>query len=204
MLRNYTFLSILILSSVCFAQDDTESSSPISQGRYIVDGNFSANFLNEEVNNAGFSSDQDSFNSELAGGFQYFVIDRLAVGINLGVLYERFDEEETDFFTGAVIENEFRSSAILIGPSVRYFITDNLFASASLGFTFGRTETSFGEGNSNGLFYDAGLGYAFFLNDYISVEPTVSYFRNRTEPEDSNLEFISSGVRIGAGFTIYL
>ena len=50
----------------------------------------------------------------------------------------------------------------------------------------------------------AGIGYAIFLNDFVAIEPSVSYTDNTTKYSAINEKSSVAGFEIGVGFQIYL
>ncbi len=100
----------------------------------------------------------------------YFFADDLAIGLGLSLfdLGEGFDTQAS------------------VGPFVRYYITDPIFIQAGANF-----ELNEGGGTSFG----AAVGYSWFLNDGVAIEPAL-YFQSYNNDGDA-FDFSQYGLSIG-------
>jgi outer membrane protein len=181
------------------AQQEETIVNPTDKGHFIVDGSVYFSTNNSKTENQGFNTEVNSFGLGISPKVSYFIIDRLAIGIEASFAYS--DNEYTNNSGGEISSN---STSILIGPSVRYYITKGFFGQASLGFGFSNSKGEGYETKNDSFRYKLGLGYAFFLNEHISIEPILSYQHNKTNFRDSVSDSSNSGLIFGAGFTIYL
>lgn len=123
------------------------ASAQIEQGTILVGASSSAGFTsyNEDA------GDYSEFNINLKGG--YFVIDNLALGLNLG--YQKVDEE----------------SATTFGLFGRYYVNGKIFA----GLGFNSTKVDFGDFDFSVTTIPVEVGYAAFINDVVAIEPALNY-----------------------------
>lgn len=107
-----------------------------------------AQFINQGALAIGGSAslDFDPFVLDLSPSAAYFVIDNLAVGANLSLTI-------ADGYTG-----------FGIGPFVRYYLDMGVFGQAGLQYV---NQDALGSYTR----FSVGAGYAFFLNDAVSIEP---------------------------------
>ncbi len=89
----------------------------------------------------------------------YFVIDNLGVGLN--VLYASETVGDAD-----------PNSVLGIGAFARYYVFQGLFPQVGFGFN---SFTLGDEDAVTGTTIDFGVGYSFFLNNSVAVEPRVNY-----------------------------
>ena len=128
-----------------------------------------------------------SYSVGLAGDGAYFLIDNLAVGVNVGYGWSK--------------RGDIDGSSMSISPSVRYYI-DQFFLGARFGVIRSRNEFTDGTTISSNTTNDTELGlqagYAFFLNEHIAVEPTLNY-------QNFGGDFPTTQIfSLRVGFTLYL
>ncbi|MCB0515062.1 MAG: hypothetical protein R2798_09600 [Chitinophagales bacterium] len=92
----------------------------------------------------------------------YFVIDNLALGAGFSYVSSK------NTLGGA----DATASAFGFGPFVRYYLENRLFG--QLGFDLLSSKANDGDA-VNGTWITPRIGYAAFLNDYVSIEPSVYY-----------------------------
>ncbi|MBV1924136.1 MAG: autotransporter outer membrane beta-barrel domain-containing protein [Flavobacteriaceae bacterium] len=200
-MKNSLLLFFLIFSlQTMFSQETEESTNPTDKGHYIVDGSVYFSTNNSTSESDGYKSETDSFSMGLSPKAAYFVIDRLAIGLEASVGFTDFEHTNSE---GTKYSSNSRH--ILIGPFMRYYLSNGLFGQASLGFgTTKSKQDDFEDNKSDSFRSQIGIGYAFFIGPQVSIEPLVSYHFNKTTHDISNRESTSNGFRLGAGFTIYI
>jgi hypothetical protein len=145
-MKKLNFLTSLVLGLLLLGlavQDLHAQAAP--KGAWMIGGEASFNST---------SYDGESTTSlTVAPGAGYFIINNLAVGASIGL---GTAEDVTTFG---------------IGPFVRYYVWNNLFATAGLQYTSLKvkdvdavTSTRFG----------GGVGYSFFLNEGVAIEPAIN------------------------------
>lgn len=165
---------ILILALIIGCQQSLQAQT--EQGQLLIGANSNLNFSNQ--NQDGFDDNITNISVNATGG--YFVIDNLAAGINLG--FSRASQGNLAF------------SNFVFGPFARYYI-QSVFVGASFSALSARGD---GIDTSNGSQIDFELGYAAFLNNFVAIEPTISYLTT-----GGDFDGLTS-IALNIGFTIYI
>ena len=118
--------------------------------------------------------DKFSLGLETEGGV--FLVDNLALLINVGADIKDRGDDKTSI--GAGIRYYFEQTGIYVGSKFKY---DN--------YDF------YAGGHKNDATLGAEVGYAFFLNRTVTIEPAVYYNQSLTDQNFSKL-----GVKLGFGF----
>ncbi|GAB5399599.1 MAG: hypothetical protein Aureis2KO_11840 [Aureisphaera sp.] len=130
----------------------------------------------------------------------YFVIDNLAVGLDLS-----FTSSNTKFDTEGG-EQEFKSNSFAVIPNGTYFFGSSstrpyIGAGAGLMSMGGEEDST----KFSGLAIKGQGGVAIFLNDNVAVNIGVEYINaNLTNKEEDQLKNKSNTLGVGAGFSIFL
>lgn len=141
------------------------ASAQIEKGAILIGG----------ASNLGFTSyDEDAgdyslFNVDVKGG--YFVMDNLAIGLDLS--YSK-DSDDDDALVG-------------IGPLVRYYVNGKIIL--GIGYNI------INYGDLDGSSLPLEVGYAAFINKAIAIEPTLNY-----QMYGGDLDGSSFGVNVGISF----
>ncbi|ARS34889.1 hypothetical protein [Pontibacter actiniarum] len=130
-------------------------------------------------------------NLDFKGG--YFLANDVAIGLDVALSHESYivsieEGKET-----------FRRTYLLAGPFTRYYLDNGIFGELNLKGGL----VNFSTGSKTNLFEGiAGIGYALFINEKISVEPMLSfrYFREW----EGNQANVSLGPLLGVGVQAYL
>lgn len=193
-MKKITILAIAICSTFgAYAQ--------YSKGRMLVGGSLSFSAETEKTKYDGNTQTDGKWTSfSLEPQFGYFVIDNLAVGasLDLGLSKWRDDDDSDDDYTSTSIE--FR-------PTVRYYLPQNIFFQGQV--AFGSSKDKYGSGNvdedkySNSGF-TLGVGYAYFLNDNIAIEPLIGYGSWGQKDKETDTKYVDNGLFLRIGFQIYL
>lgn len=122
------------------------ASAQINKGTVLVGASSNLNLTSTDPDGGESSS---VFALDVSAG--YFVIDNLALGLNLG--YEK--------------NSELDDAAIIIGAFGRYYINGKVFAGA------GVSTVKFGDASSTVIPLE--IGYAAFITDNIAIEPSLNY-----------------------------
>ncbi len=115
----------------------------------------------------------------------YFVIDKLAVGLKIGTSFNK------------------NNTSWAIGPVARYYFldTDNIFnIFTEAGFRYGRNIPKGGINSSSGTGYTAKLGMVAFLNQSVGLEFGINYDRAK-DNSDNN---IYNTIKVAFGLQIHL
>ena len=134
-----------------------------------VFGTFSLRAQTEKGNmivggTAGFSSTKTgdskaAISFSLNPSLRYFVIDRLAIGAELGINGYKFGDSKFSSFG--------------IGPNVRYYLTVDrpvaFFGQAGFSFAYYNNSSDLND-DTNATAFNFGIGGDYFLNDHVAIE----------------------------------
>ncbi|TSJ36327.1 hypothetical protein FO440_22745 [Mucilaginibacter corticis] len=161
------------------------ASAQIQEGNVMVGGNF-AN-LNLGLNRPKV------FSLDITPKAAWFVADNVALGgyVNLGIQTAQGSSTTTTYGVGAL-------GRYYTGKDVEVLRHGRLFGEATLGI--GGTNVSDGGGNTNGIDFSFGPGFAYFITPSIGLETLLKYnglggFGDQGYQSKLNLSF---------GFQIYL
>lgn len=175
--------------------------------------------LNFAAMNSKWKSDDDSgengktFDVEFSPQVGIFVVDNLALGIELPVNYS-LEKDDSD--------NKFHSSTVALAPYIRkYFGTTNIkpYVHGAVGVGFQKYGYDLSGSNmdpgmtpeedfkSTIYLYGLGGGLAFFLNEKTSLDIGLDYVSSSVKPKDDNddnYRSIINGIGLSVGFSIIL
>lgn len=166
---------LFILPVLLFAFD--QLSAQTEQGRFRLGLGSDLNFSISTVENV--DDNRTFFGLDASGG--YFLADNFLVGFGFG-----FSVSE---------QGDFKNNYQVFGPHVRYYYK-NFFAGGSISFTFEGSNSEFID-DRQAISYGFSLGYAYFVNDRIAIEPQLSYNRFGI---DGGADFKNFGPSIAFGF----
>lgn len=106
----------------------------------------------------------------------YFIADDLAIGLGLDVVN---GNDNTD---------------LGLGPFVRFYFADAIFVQANVGL---------GLGDNEFVDFEVGLGYSWFLNNSVAIEPKL-FYRNHNVSDDNPFGFDSSVIGLSIGVQAFL
>lgn len=182
-MKGLIFSIFLILSVSCFAQ----IQKPLTKGNSILSGGGTIQYQKDKYSNNTGSSKTSLFFITINPGFGYFIINDLATGVNVYFSYN-----------GAG-DNKFYSLGI--GPFVRYYFDNGIFVKADLGYSI-LHNISLGTANQNFFMITPGVGYAFFLNSKVSLDPCLCYEFDNINLNSTNNHKINA-VRLELKLTIF-
>jgi hypothetical protein len=150
--------------------------SQTEQGAWLIGGNFNLNT----------SDNSTSLGINPTAG--YFVINNLAVGGTIMLLYDKLGENKTTTFG--------------IGPLMRYYVGGKSvkpFVDGELTFISQKLKVPATTNTENGVNYFLGLGLALFLNQNVALEILAGYDHTKLKDRDGD-----GGFAMRAGFQVYL
>jgi hypothetical protein len=186
-MKNLILLLSLVFSLNAFSQVD----KPITKGNIMLSGGGTISYSKIKSEYSSSSSNNSLFSISLTPGFSYFIIDNLAIGLNVTMGYN--GAKNNQFYT------------LGVGPLVKYYFNNGLFLNAEIGYNYTR-----GINHTDGVikFFSLkpGVGYAFFLNQKVSLEPSISYeFRNiKTDNIDISMINKVNNIMLELKFNIFL
>lgn len=189
-------LTILILSGISLNLE-AQIEKPISKGNTILLGDLSIDYThvpedNQRTRNLNMFFDK-AFSSTFNPGVAFFVIDKLAVGpiLNLGYYKTVAGTQE---------------SRIGLGPVIRYYLFNGLYVKTEAVCQLRRYWWE--ERKSSGIFHylSPGLGYSFFLNQNVSLDPCFHYYFDSDNLYSDEWRELSSNsnFRFTVGISVYL
>jgi outer membrane protein len=144
----------------------------VNQGAWMVGG--SAGFSSMKFKDADNSLSTIVLNPNLG----YFIADDLAIGLDVGFVSQSFDGESESTFG--------------LGPSIRYYVTDPIYVTVG-------ANLELDEGGGTTIV--AGVGYSWFLNNSVAIEPELflNLYNNDGDISDYTIFGLSIGVQAFAG-----
>ncbi len=163
--RMKNLLTIVLASFGILCLTQTASAQTVGQGAWMVGGSAALDIT--KFKDADESITAITFNPNLG----YFIADDLAIGLGISVIDNGIDGQ--DAFFG-------------VGPFVRYYVTNPIFI--QVGADIGLNEGA-------GIGFGAKVGYSWFLNDGVAIEPAL-YFQSVGNDGDA-FDYSSFGLSIG-------
>jgi hypothetical protein len=174
----------LLLSLVISFNAFSQIEKPITKGNIILSGGGSFQYYKPTT-----LSGPSLFNVSINPGFGYFVIDNLAVGMNATISYYK--------------QYNIKSTILGVGPYVKYYFNNGLFLKAETSFSR-LHNVNWGSSKEKDYSLIPGLGYAFFINQKISLEPCLSYKYSHSSHNGGTMIEAFSGVLFEFKFNIFL
>jgi len=150
----------LLLSLAFSINAFSQIEKPITKGNIMLSGGGSLSYMKSQLDYSTFTSKSSGFYISLTPGASYFIIDNFAIGLNTTLTYSGLKNSKT--------------YTLGIGPKVTYYFNNGLFLNASVNYNYSK-----GISNSDYVTkffsFKPGVGYAFFLNQKVSLEPGLYY-----------------------------
>jgi hypothetical protein len=195
---NKKLLLIGISLSLCIG-----ASGQIGEGKIIAGGSVGLSASTyKEVYNGVTGYESMTTNIWFMPRAGYFITDNIAVGtaFELSMYSTKFDDDERS-----------TSMDFYLTPFGRYYLPQGIFAQAEIGI--GLSNEKWFEANGDldedypysSLKWSLGIGYAHFLNNYVALEPMISYISTiTTYRDDTNWKEKTGNFFLQLGFSIYL
>ncbi len=134
---------------------------PLTKGNILISGGGTIQYSKINATIGTNTQKTNLFNISLNPGIAYFFIDNLALGLN------------TDFVYYSQGNNKYYSLGI--GPSIKYYFGNGILIKGESTFSglyaLGENDTY----KNHYFTFKPGVGYAFFINQKVSLEPSVNY-----------------------------
>lgn len=190
-----------IISAAAFILICSSTFGQFNQGRILAGGSvsFSATTGKSEVNGTTTTNGRSTdFTFAPNGG--YFIMNNLAVGAALSLTLGSFKADGSDVKT-----NETTAQIL---PFVRYYLDPGIFFQLMAGggsYTRKSKNPTLSTTNKFSIFtWSIGAGYAYFLNDYVAIEPILSYSSYAIKSKQTKNRDISSGIAFALALQVYL
>lgn len=210
-MKKLTLIALLAFFGTANAQTETASTLPTAKGNWIIGGSTNLGFNSNKVTqkSGDYSVDgqkNSTFNVTPTVG--YFVIDNLAVGLNLGYEVQKQDASY-DFNQTAKVTN----TVFSVIPSVTYFIEADSkafpYISAGAGYAAIKTKIASTETQNDNFFVWGGkAGLAYFITPSIAIDLGLNYQQLSTKYEETfstaenKVIFKTLGASIGFNFVL--
>lgn len=178
------------------------ATAQIEKGRILASGSVGLSFQKyKEVYDGNTDSERNSTNFYLSPRAGYFITDAIAVGagIDLSLSTTKFDDDE-----------KYNGTSIFFSPFVRYYFPQKFFGQFEFGIGSSKDKWSYpnepdDEYKAKSFLWSLGVGYAYFLNDHVAVEPMISYTSTTyTDRDDTKEKDKYGNFMLQVGFSIYL
>ena len=190
-----------------FAQEEVNSSNLSNsklQGDILISGGVLAHYTTNKV----YENKSTSFSSNITPKAGYFIMDNLAVGLELSITTSSSTQE------GLLGDYKVNTTALSVGAFGRYYLDNGLFFEGLAGVGTKKTssdlETIPGVKQSDKITtifgFRGGVGYAIHLGDHVALEPTINYSWEKNLPKDAPSDYNNtlSSIFLGIGFTVFL
>jgi hypothetical protein len=193
-MRYILLLFISGLSLSLFAQID----KTIKKGNVLLGGSIGAGYSTSKSDYS--DSDYKNYYLSFSPGMGYFLIDNLAVGLHLPLSYDLSKYSDITYKT-------FR---IGFGPYLKYYSDKGIFLGLEISvlgsFNDNESDSEFSSSTYKYIVYEINpcIGYAFFINQKVSLETSLNYQYQRMVSEADDIKTKYNRLFIDIGFQIFL
>lgn len=160
------FSAILVVALLFAFSSNNLQAQTVGKESWMIGG--SAGFSSQKYKNDEKSS--SILNISPSAG--YYFADDFAFLLGISFYSISYDGSSTSSFN--------------LAPGVRYYVTDPIFIQA---------DASFGLDDGGGSVFGISVGYSWFLNNSIAIEPAL--FFNSANNEGDNFDYTAFGLSIG-------
>jgi len=196
-MRKILLAALCLFSYIASAQENQSYLIPakVKQGSIMLGGTLSASAYKttKELNLPLGAEEGTNILANLRAKNGYFLQHDFALGLGISLEHESLS---TNTERGV---NKFRRTLLLAGPFARYYLDNGVFGelSAEAGLL------NFSTGDKSNLFQGGiGIGYAYFINERISLEPMLSFRYHKEWRDDKSNTTL--GPLIGFGVQSYI
>lgn len=173
---------LLLFVTLVFA---TTTQGQIQSGMRILGGG-----INLASNNSSNENFESKFTSaSISPLYGHFITDQLAIGMSLG-----FGLSNSEY-TSQTLQSDQKTKFVRISPLVRYYVSNNFFLSIRGGYNWQTQDVeSVQSGFENppttitneNVIFEPGIGYDYFISDYMAIEGLLSYEVNNNQSNFNN------------------
>ncbi len=198
---------VILISGCVFNLSSGQIEKPITKGHFLTGGSLSTDFEKlREYDKSGGSSPQIiyytdgvTFTTDLYCG--YFILNQLALGVKTDITtssmkeYSSVNEEKS--------KHSYHNTGF--GPFVRYYTKQGIFVETFASLALWKTSYPNASSSWKNYSYGLGIGYSWFVNPSIAIEPKVKYVhQNQPQYLATPNEVKNDGINVSIGFQIYL
>jgi len=134
----------------------SQVEKPITKGNFIISGGGTIEYSNYNSGDMEYDKRDLSFNP----GLGYFIKDNFAIGLNTTFGFSKWSV---------------RSYTYGIGPYAKYYFKNGIFLKTETFYSYNVQYATESTPKTHSLTVAPGIGYSFFLNSKISLEPSFNY-----------------------------
>jgi len=205
-----------LFTIICAVMVTFSLSAQTDAGTFLLSGSTGLDFASQSVTGTDPSDAWDDDNSQTANNMEikllggWFIADGLLGGIAVNYKSEsqKYESVYDIYYYGNSGEvdrmQKETTSTMIIGPAIRYYIAESgAWVQASYGFGsmtekdeyeydypswYGSDDSDSDKESSPMTIFSIGAGYAIYLSDYISLNPTIGYAMSTVKIEDGYYE----------------
>jgi len=191
-----------LVGSMSFGQ----SEKPYFKGTFLTGGSFAINFEKDKEFLKGSPPNADvTYINKLRSietSFQigYFILNNLSIGIKSIIA---FTNNITSDEGSSIIIWDIKDRDLITGPFFRYYLKPGLFFEGFGGFGFQNQETNDKRYKQIINAVSAGVGYSFFLNKFVALEPILSYDLLQKKASDYDKKNTINKFSLSVGLQFY-
>ena len=170
-MKNLVKITLSLVAFLCLSQ--VVSAQAVNQGAWMLGGTAGFESISPKVDGA---ESQTTIN--VSPNLGYFIADDLAIGLALNLQ----SVTNAGFVEGA----DFTDFGV--GPFVRFYFADAIFAQAGL---------FLGLGDNEFTDIELGIGYSWFVDNSVAIEPKLFYRLHGVDLPDDAGDFSTFGLSIG-------
>jgi hypothetical protein len=181
------------LSTFCFAQKNESflTDAYVVKGSWMLGGDLTTSWKSYHQDQGSVKNVDTGtiFQINGAGKFGYFLFEDFALGLKASVSHFHLKSDST---AGAP-----KHTVVLAGPFIRKYLKAGVFGEGSAGFGLDHFADG---GQADLLAADLGIGYTYFLNKNIAIEPILALVYSRQSygsPSDRSYSEIGPEFRLG-------
>ena len=195
--------SFLIIAIIVFGFINLNAQTEKGKWMFGSDASvaFSSTTVKAEFNGDEIDGKETLSTFTFSPSANYFVMDNLALGLDLSFSSTKDKYEEPGF------DEDFTTSGFGIIPNATYFFKSDKIA-PYIGAGAGLLSTSYGDEDQDkfsGLAIKAQGGVAIFLSDSVALNVGVDFLTSKlANKEDSDYKAKTNTLGVGVGFAIFL
>lgn len=168
------FAAVLLLAGFLFTSG--LQAQTVNAGAWMIGGD--AGFASNKVKDADDATTTIFLNPNIG----YYIMDNLGVGLRLGF--------------NNISVGDAGATSFGIGAMARYYVYQGLFP--QVGFMYNSFKIKDGPDAATDTDINLGLGYSFFLNNSVAIEPALFYNIN-SEEANGNTFGLGIGIQVFLG-----
>jgi outer membrane protein len=193
-------VGFLLDSGKSFAQP--EHHPAVRKGSVLINGNLAVSFgtaTSDYKSSYGSSNDDSGYTSwTLSPKVGFFVANGFLMGLGVDLKSETLKYETND--------SKATSTQYTLGPIIRYYVPGGFFVHADVSFGKSIEKYSVDHEDAKIVKWEVGSGYAFFVNNHVSIEPNFVYRKYTNTRKEDDIEFKGTlgEFVVGVGIGIFL